>query len=89
MSKRTDDSDQIEFIIEKQVGETDSGHVYELQTKRNDKSDDRVSESEQQQRDGGTNRLNVNQGSLDYKVNSNLQHQDLSWLKVKNRKKRC
>ena len=54
MSKRTDDSDQIEFIIEKQVGETDSGQVYKLQTKRDDKSDDRVSESEQQQRDGGT-----------------------------------
>ena len=28
--------------------------------------------------------LNVNQGSLDYKINSNVQHQDLSWLGVKN-----
>ena len=27
--------------------------------------------------------LNVNQGSLDYKINSNVQHQDLSWLRVK------
>ena len=27
--------------------------------------------------------LNVNQGSLDYKINSNVQHQDLSWLGVK------
>ena len=26
--------------------------------------------------------FNVNQGSLDYKVNSNVQHQDLSWLRV-------
>ena len=48
VSKRTDDRDQIEFIIEKQVAETDSGQVYELQTKRDGKSDDRVSESEQQ-----------------------------------------
>ena len=28
--------------------------------------------------------LNVNQGSLDYKINSNVQHQDLLWLGVKN-----
>ena len=28
--------------------------------------------------------LNMNQGSLDYKINSNVQHQDLSWLGVKN-----
>ena len=49
VSNRTHDSDQIEFIIEKQVGETDSGQVYKLQTKHDDKSDDRVSESEQQQ----------------------------------------
>ena len=28
--------------------------------------------------------FNVNQGSLDYKVNLNVQHQDLSWLRVKN-----
>ena len=45
VSKRTDDSDQIQFIIEKQVVETDSGQVYGLQIKRDVKSDDRVSES--------------------------------------------
>ena len=28
--------------------------------------------------------FNVNWGSLDYNVNSNVQHQDLSWLRVKN-----
>ena len=28
--------------------------------------------------------FNLNQGNLDYKVNSNVQHQDLSWLRVKN-----
>ena len=28
--------------------------------------------------------FNVNQGSLDYKVNWNVQHQDLSWLRVEN-----
>ena len=43
MSNRTDDSNQMEFIIEKQVGETDSRQVYELQTKHDGKSDDRVS----------------------------------------------
>ena len=85
MSKRTDDTDQIQFIIEKQIGEIDSGQVYELQNKRDGKSDHRVIENEQQQRGGGTERLqNVNQGSLDYKVNLNVQHQDLSWLRVKN-----
>ena len=49
VSKRTDDSDQIEFIIEKKVGETDSGQVYKLQTKHDGKSDDRFNEWEQQQ----------------------------------------
>ena len=57
MSNRTNDSDQIEFIMEKQVGETDSGQVNKLQAKRDDKSDDRVSEFEQRQRGGGTDRL--------------------------------
>ena len=28
--------------------------------------------------------FNVNQGSLDYKDNSNVQHQDLLWVRVKN-----
>ena len=28
--------------------------------------------------------FHVNERSLDYKVNSNVQHQDLSWLRVKN-----
>ena len=49
VSKRTDDTDQIQFIIEKQVGKTDSGQVYELKTKRDGTSDDRGSVSEQQQ----------------------------------------
>ena len=57
VSNRTNDSDQIEFIMEKQVGETDSGQVNKLQAKRDDKSDDRVSEFEQRQRGGGTDRL--------------------------------
>ena len=57
VSKRTNDSDQIQFIIEKQVRETDSGQVYELRAKRDCKSDDRVSESDQQQQGGGVDRL--------------------------------
>ena len=56
VSKRTDDSNKIQFIIEKQVRETDSEQVYKLQTKSDGKSDDTVSESEQQ-RGGGTDRL--------------------------------
>ena len=56
VSKRTNDSDQIEFIMEKQVEETDLGQVNKLQAKRDDKSDDRVSEFEQQ-RGGRTDRL--------------------------------
>ena len=56
VSKRTNDSDQIEFIMEKQVEETDLGQVNKLQAKRDDKSDDRVSEFEQE-RGGRTDRL--------------------------------
>ena len=57
VNKRMDDSDQIEFTIERQIKETDSGQVYELQTKRDGKSDDRVNKSKQQQQGGGTDRL--------------------------------
>ena len=49
VSKRTDDIYQIEFIIEKQVGETDKGQVFELQTKCDGKSYETVNESEHQQ----------------------------------------
>ena len=28
--------------------------------------------------------FNMNKGSLDYKVNSNIKQQDLSWLRIKN-----
>ena len=54
VSKKTDHSDQIDFIIEKQIGEKDSEKVCELQTKLNTKSDDRVIESKQEQRGEGT-----------------------------------
>ena len=84
VNKRMDDSDQIEFTIERQIKETDSGQVYELQTKRDGKSDDRVNKSKQQQQGGELIDFNVNQGSLDYKDKSNVQHQDLLWLRVKN-----
>ena len=42
VNKEMDDSDQIEFIIEKHTGEKDSGQVCELQPKHNTKSDDIV-----------------------------------------------
>ena len=57
VSKRTNDNDQIQFITEKQVRETDSGQVYELRAKRYGKSDDRVSGSDQQQQGGGVDRF--------------------------------
>ena len=78
-----DSSDQIEFIIEKQVGETDSEEFYKLQTEGYWKSDDRVSKSEQQ-RGGGTDRLQRESRKSQYKINLNKQHQDWSWLRVKN-----
>ena len=72
---RMDSSDQIEFIIEKQVGETDSEEFYKLQTEGYGKSDDRVSKSEQQ-RGGGTDRLQRESRKSQYKINLNKQHQD-------------
>ena len=38
VSRRTDDKDQLKFVIEKQVGETGSGQVYELRTNQDGKS---------------------------------------------------
>ena len=78
MSKRTEDSDHIQFITEKQVGGAELGQVYEIQTKRDGKSDDRVSESEQQQRGGGTDRLQRESGKSWLQSQFNVQHQDLS-----------
>ena len=49
ISKRTDKKDQIEFVTEKQVGETASGKVYELQTNKDGVSNDRKDETEEQQ----------------------------------------
>ena len=86
VSKRTDDSDQIEFIIKKQVGETDSGQVYKLQTKRVGKSDDRVSESEQQQRGGGTDRLQLE--SRKSRLQSQLKRTTPGFIVVKSKKSR-
>ena len=84
VSKRTNDSDQIQFIIEKQVRETDSGQVYELQAKRDGKSDDRVSESDQQQQGGGDDRLQ--RESRKSWLQSQLEHTTPGFIVVKSKK---
>ena len=86
MSNRTDDSNQIEFIIEKQVGETDSRQVYELQTKHDGKSDDRVSEIKQQQRGEGTDRLQ--RESRKSRLQSQLERTTPGFIVVTSRKPR-
>ena len=54
VSRRTDDKDQLKFIIEKQVGETVSGQVSELKTNQDGGS---VTKKEQQQRGAGADRF--------------------------------
>ena len=54
MSRRTDNKDQLKFIIEKQVGETGSGQVSELKTNQDGRS---VTKKEQQQRGAGADRF--------------------------------
>ena len=84
LRKRTENSDQIQFIIEKQVGETDSGQAYELQTNRDAKSDDRVSKSKQQQRGRGTDRLQRESGKS--QLQSQLECTTPGFIVVKSKK---
>ena len=86
MSKRTDDTDQIQFIIEKQVGKTESGQVYELKTKRDGTSDDRVSVSEQQQWGGVTDRLQRESGKSRLQIQ--LERTTPRFIVVKSKKSR-
>ena len=86
LSKRTDNRDQIEFVIEKQVGETDSGQVYEQQTKRDSKLDDRVSEREQQQRGEGTDRCQ--RESRNSRLQSQFKHTTPGFIVVRSKKSR-
>ena len=86
VSKRTDNRDQIEFVIEKQVGETDSGQVYEQQTKRDSKLDDRVSEREQQQRGEGTDRFQ--RESRNSQLQSQFKHTTPGFIVVRSKKSR-
>ena len=48
-SRRTDSREVIEFVIEKQIGETGSEKIYELKTNKDGESNDRNDEKEQQQ----------------------------------------
>ena len=48
ISRRTDSKNVIEFVIETQISETGSGKVYELKTNKDDESNDRNDEKEQQ-----------------------------------------
>ena len=84
MSNRMEDSNQIEFVIEKQVGETDSGQVYELQTKHDGQSNDRVSEIKQQQRGGETDRLQ--RESRKSRLQSQLERTTPGFIVVTSRK---
>ena len=54
VSRRTDDKDQLKFVIEKQVGETGSGQVYIL---KNNLDGESVTKEEQQQRGAGADRF--------------------------------
>ena len=51
-SRRTEQEDKIEFIIEKQVGETASGQVYELQTNKDGGADDKRTQRTEQRGSG-------------------------------------
>ena len=51
---RTDDTDKIKFVIEKQVGETNSGQVDELKI---NEDGELVTKNEQQQRGAGADRF--------------------------------
>ena len=69
ISKRTDKKDQIEFVTEKQVGETASEKVYELQTNKDGVSNDRGDETEERQQRGVSSRpdrLKQGAGELDF-----------------------
>ena len=54
VSRRTDDKDQLKFVIEKQVRGTGSGQVYELRTNQDGES---VTKNELQQRSAGGDRF--------------------------------
>ena len=62
-SRRTDRKEVIEFVIEKQIGETGSGKVYELKTNKDDESNDRNDEKEQQ-RGSGVDRLQARKSRI-------------------------
>lgn len=53
-----DKEDDLKFIIEKQVGETDAGYVFELQMKNEDgKSNIKLHDKKQQRGGSGNDRL--------------------------------
>ena len=56
-SRRTEQEDKIEFIIEKQVGETASGQVYELQTNKDGGGDDKRTQTTEQRGSGQPDRI--------------------------------
>ena len=56
-SRRTEQEDKIECIIEKQVGETASGQVYELQTNKDGDAEDKPTQTTEQQISGRPDRI--------------------------------
>ena len=63
-SSRTGNKDQIEFIIEKQFGETGSGQVYELQANEDGKADGRLHEETKQRGGSRTDRIQTRDSRL-------------------------
>ena len=58
-----DSKEVIEFVIDKQIGETGSGKIYKLKTNKDGESNDRNYEKEQQ-RGGGVDRLQVRKSRI-------------------------
>ena len=56
-SRRTGQEDKIEFIIEKQVGETALGQVYKLQTNKDSGADDKRTQTTEQRGSGRPDRI--------------------------------
>ena len=62
-SRRTDNREVIEFVIEKQIRETGSRKIYELKTNKGGESNDRNDEKEQQ-RGGGADGLQARKSRI-------------------------
>ena len=82
-SRRLDQEDKIEFIIEKQVRETASGQLYELQTNKDGGADDKRTQTTEQRGSGRPDRIRRRGRQASYFVNRILEpSRNSSWLNV-------